>query len=305
MLTTLIRELVDSGVHFGHRISWWNPKMAPYIYGKRNGIHIINVKETIKGLLVAKKFLAQTIARGQNALFVGTKRQARQAIIEQSQRCSMPYVCERWLGGTLTNFSTIRSRLARLEELESLEETGQIKAYSKKMITTLMREKRKIKRNLEGIREMTKLPGAVIVIDCHREHLALREARKLGITTIGLIDTNADPDAVDIAIPGNDDAMRTIELLLKELAEAIEEGKAAQASEQDKPAPERPSSRRPTLARADGSDGPTTEPQPVQTAEPSPQPAEPTTSPAQETSENQSRPQAPGYPPDLGDRISK
>lgn len=256
MLTTLIRELVDSGVHYGHRISWWNPKMAPYIYGKRNGIHIINVKETVKGLLVAKKFVSQTVAQGRDVLFVGTKRQACQAIVEQATRCSMPYVSERWLGGTLTNFRTIRLRLARLEELEALEQTGQINSYSKKMITMLMREKRKIKRNLEGIRKMTQLPGAVVVIDCRREHLALREARKLGITTIGLLDTNSDPDLVDIAIPGNDDAMRAIELLLKELAEAVEQGRAAQPTEQDKVASKRASSRRPTTARADGGDSP-------------------------------------------------
>ena len=255
MLTTLIRELVDSGVHFGHRVSWWNPKMAPYIYGKRNGIHIINVKETVKGLLIAKKFLAQAVSGGQDVLFVGTKRQAKQAVNEQATRCSMPYVNERWLGGTLTNFRTIRSRLARLEELEALEETGQINSYSKKMITTLTREKRKIKRNLEGIRNMSKLPGAVVVIDCRREHLGLREARKLGITTIGLIDTNSDPDTVDIAIPGNDDAMRTIELLLKEMATSVEEGKAAKPSGEEGEA-SRPSSRRPTTARADGT-GPT------------------------------------------------
>ena len=258
MLTTLIRELVDSGVHYGHRVSWWNPKMAPYIYGKRNGIHIINVKETVKGLLVAKKFVAQTVAQGRDVLFVGTKRQARQAVIEQSARCSMHYVSERWLGGTLTNFRTIRSRLARLEELEALQEAGQINTYSKKMITTLTREKRKIKRNLEGIRKMAQLPGAVVAIDCRREHLALREARKLGITTIGLIDSNSDPDMVDIAIPGNDDAMRTIELLLRELADAVEQGRASKSAEQqDKAVPKRASSRGATIARADGSDDPT------------------------------------------------
>ncbi len=257
MLTTLIRELVDSGVHFGHRVSWWNPKMAPYIYSKRNGIHIINVKETVKGFLVAKKFVSQAVSQGQDVLFVGTKRQAKQAIKEQAGRCSMPYVNERWLGGTLTNFRTIRSRLARLEELEALEESGQINNYSKKMITTLTREKRKIKRNLEGIRKMSKLPGAVVVIDCRREYLALRESRKLGITTIGLIDTNSDPDTVDIAIPGNDDAMRTIELLLRELAGSVEEGKAAsKGGSEEAKAVRRPSSRRPTTARAVGN-GPT------------------------------------------------
>ena len=230
--------------------------MGPYIYSERNGIHIINVKETVKGLLVAKNCVTKTVSQGQDVLFVGTKRQAKQAINEQADRCSMPYVSERWLGGTLTNFRTIRSRLARLEELEGLEESGQINDYSKKMITTLTREKRKIKRNLEGIRKMSKLPGAVVVIDCRREYLALREARKLGITTIGLIDTNSDPDAVDIAIPGNDDAMRTIELLLKGLADSVEEGKAAKSSEEKQGVPKKPSSRRPTTARAAG-DGPT------------------------------------------------
>ena len=230
--------------------------MAPYIYSKRNGIHIINVKETVKGLLVAKKFVSQAVSQGQDVLFVGTKRQAKQAIKEQAGRCSMPYVNERWLGGTLTNFRTIRSRLARLEELEALEESGQISNYSKKMITTLTREKRKIKRNLEGIRKMSKLPGAVVVIDCRREYLALRESRKLGITTVGLIDTNSDPDTVDIAIPGNDDAMRTIELLLRELVESVEEGKASSKGSKEAKAVRRPSSRRPTTARAVGS-GPT------------------------------------------------
>ena len=252
MLTTLIRELVDSGVHFGHRVSWWNPKMAPYIYGKRNGIHIINVKETVKGLLIAKKFVTQVVAAGHDVLFVGTKRQARQALIEHATACGMPYVSERWLGGTLTNFRTIRSRLARLEELEALDESGQINTYSKKMITTLTREQRKIQRNLEGIRKMNRLPRVVVVFDCRREHLALREARKLGIPSVGLMDTNSDPDLVDIPIPGNDDAMRTIELVIKELAAAVQEGKAAQPDEQEKAAANRVIARRPAMARADG-----------------------------------------------------
>ena len=256
MLTTLIRELVDSGVHFGHRVSWWNPKMSPYIYGKRNGIHIINVKETVKGLLIAKKFVTQVVAGGHDVLFVGTKRQARQTATEQALACGMHYVNERWLGGTLTNFRTIRSRLARLEELEGLEESGQINNYSKKMITSLTRERRKIKRNLEGIRKMSRLPGAVFVVDCRREHLALKEARKLGIPSLGLIDTNSDPDLVDIPIPGNDDAMRTIELVIKELVSAVEEGKAAKPDGQGKTPASRVVARVPTMARADGSDAP-------------------------------------------------
>jgi small subunit ribosomal protein S2 len=200
--------------------------MKPYIFCSRNSIHIINVKETIKGLLRSKKFLASVVASGKDVLFVGTKRQARQPIVEQSGRCQMPYVSERWLGGTLTNFATIRKRLVRLEELEAMDEKGLMAAQSKKMESTLRREMRKIKRNLEGIREMNKLPGALIIIDARREHLAIAEARKLKIPTICLLDTDSDPDLVDIPIPGNDDAMRVIGIVTSQLTNSILEGKS-------------------------------------------------------------------------------
>jgi small subunit ribosomal protein S2 len=200
--------------------------MKPYIFCYRNSIHIINVKETIKGLLRSKKFLASVVASGKDVLFVGTKRQARQPIVEQSGRCQMPYVSERWLGGTLTNFATIRKRLVRLEELEAMDEKGLMAAQSKKMESTLRREMRKIKRNLEGIREMNKLPGALIIIDARREHLAIAEARKLKIPTICLLDTDSDPDLVDIPIPGNDDAMRVIGIVTSQLTNSILEGKS-------------------------------------------------------------------------------
>jgi len=225
--STVVRELVDAGIHFGHRSGRWNPKMKPYIFCSRNSIHIINIKETIKGLLRAKKFLVKLVASGQDVLFVGTKRQARRPIIEQAQRCGMPYVAERWLGGTLTNFSTIRKRLGRLEELEDMEAKGLLAAQSKKMESTLRRELRKIKRNLDGVREMNRLPGALIMIDARREHLAISEALKLHIPSICLLDTDSDPDLVDIPIPGNDDAMRTIEIIASQLADAVLEGKAA------------------------------------------------------------------------------
>ena len=221
----LVKGLVDAGVHFGHRVSRWNPKMEPYIHGKRNMIHIIDVKETVKGLLRAKRLIAQTIAGGKDVLFVGTKRQARHAIEEEAKRCGMHYVSERWLGGTLTNFRTIRARLARLEELEKLWESGQIETYSKKMKSTLDRERTKIKTNLEGIRRMTQMPGLMFIVDTRREHIAVKEAKKLGVKTIALIDTDSDPDLIDLPIPGNDDAMRAIELILKEMADAVIEGK--------------------------------------------------------------------------------
>ncbi|HRK30254.1 MAG TPA: 30S ribosomal protein S2 [Tepidisphaeraceae bacterium] len=221
----LVKALVDAGVHFGHRVSRWNPKMQPYIHGKRNNIHIIDVRETVKGLLRAKKLIQNTVASGKDVLFVGTKRQARHAVQEEAARCGMHFVCERWLGGTLTNFTTIRKRLKRLEELEKLWETGAIENYSKKMKSTLGREKDKIKANLEGIRKMEKMPGLMFIIDTRREHIAVKEAKKLGVKTIALIDTDSDPDLIDLPIPGNDDAMRAVEVIVRELAEAAIEGK--------------------------------------------------------------------------------
>jgi small subunit ribosomal protein S2 len=222
----LVTALIDAGVHFGHRVSRWNPKMAPYIHGKRNMIHIVDVKETLKGLLLAKRLIAQTVASGKDVLFVGTKRQARHAIEEEAKRVGMHYVSERWLGGTLTNFRTIRARLNRLDELDKLWDTGAIEAgYSKKMKATLGREREKIKSNLEGIRKMERMPGVMFIIDTRREHIAVKEAKKLGVKTIALIDTDGDPDLIDLPIPGNDDAMRAIELVVKELADAVVEGK--------------------------------------------------------------------------------
>ncbi|MEM7680384.1 MAG: 30S ribosomal protein S2 [Planctomycetota bacterium] len=228
-MASLVKDLVDAGIHFGHRATHWNPKMSPYIFGKRNKIHIIDVKQTIKGLLLARSFLTKTVADGKDVLFVGTKRQARGAVERHSRDCGMHYCSERWLGGTLTNFATIRQRLKRLEELERIEESGDIDNYSKKMESQLRREKAKILRNLEGIRNMTKLPGALVVIDVGHETNAVKEARKLGIPTVALIDTDSDPDFADIPIPGNDDAMRSIDLIVGSLAAACNEGKTARA----------------------------------------------------------------------------
>src|SRR3954464_6910512 len=227
----LVKALIDAGVHFGHRVSRWNPKMQPYIHGKRNMIHIIDVKETIKGLLLAKRLVAQTVQGGKDILFVGTKRQARHAVEEEAKRVGMHYVSERWLGGTLTNFRTIRARLQRLEELEKLWESGQIETYSKKMKATLGRERDKIKTNLEGIRKMERMPGVMFIIDTRREHIAVKEAKKLGVKTIALIDTDSDPDLIDLPIPGNDDAMRAIEVIVKELADAVIDGKTGRGAD--------------------------------------------------------------------------
>jgi small subunit ribosomal protein S2 len=222
--TELVKELIDAGIHFGHRASRWNPKMKPYIYGKRNLIHIVDIKETLKGLLLAKKFVARVVSGGKDVVFVGTKRQARKSVETHAARTGMHWVTDRWLGGTLTNFREIRKRIGRLEELEKLEAEGRMDQYSKKEGASLRREMRKIQRNLGGIRKMTKLPGAMVVIDEMREIIAVREARKMGIPVVCLLDTDSDPDLVDIPIPGNDDAMRGIELITREIANAAEEG---------------------------------------------------------------------------------
>ncbi|ODU00231.1 MAG: 30S ribosomal protein S2 [Planctomycetes bacterium SCN 63-9] len=226
-MSLVVKEFIDAGVHFGHRASRWNPKMKPYIYGKRNSIHIIDLKETVRGMLRGIKFFNRVAASNGLVLFVGTKRQAAETVEEQATRCGMPFVTERWLGGTLTNFRTIRSRLERLEELENDLDGELAASYSKKMISTLTRERRKIERNLRGIRHMTRLPEALMIIDPRREHIAVAEARKLGIKVVALLDTDCDPDLVDLPIPGNDDSMRSIELTIKRLADAIIEGKAS------------------------------------------------------------------------------
>jgi len=247
----LARKLINAGVHFGHGVSRWNPKMAPFIFAKRGNIHIIDVKKTLKGLLIAKQLLAEVVSSGKDVVFVGTKRQAQKAVEDIAEKCGMHYVSQRWLGGMLTNFRTIRSRLQRLEQLEAMVEDGTLDSESKKQASRLKREMRKIKANLQGVRNMSRLPGAVVVVDAKKEYLALREAEKLEIATIGLLDTDSDPDTVDVAIPANDDSIRAVELLLNELADAIAIGKTMTAVRQELPQrPRRVRSRRPTMARA-------------------------------------------------------
>jgi len=229
---TLVQDLIEAGIHFGQRSSNWNPKMGPYIYGKRSGIHIIDIKETVKGLLLAKRLVTKLVSEGKDVCFVGTKRQAKGVIEQRVGDVKMHYVTERWLGGTLTNFRTIRARLQRLEELEAIEADDNFQSYSKKMESQLRREMRKIKRNLDGIRRMEKLPGALVIVDVRREMTAIREAKKLGIPTICLIDTDGDPDEADIAIPGNDDSMRSIDVVIRELCLAIADGKQSRGGDQ-------------------------------------------------------------------------
>ncbi len=230
--TDVVSRLLEAGIHFGQRRSKWNPKMKPYIWGVRNGLHIIDIRETVKGLMRAKLYIQNTVAGGKDVVFVGTKRQAQAAVQKYAGEASMPWVTERWLGGTLTNFQTIRSRLKRLIELEKLVDSGEIETYSKKMTSQLMREKAKITRNLDGIRDMNKLPGAMVVIDANNEVNALREATALRIPTIGLIDSDGDPQLVDIPIPGNDDSLRSIEVVIAELMSAVSEGLAGRRAKE-------------------------------------------------------------------------
>lgn len=233
-----VKDILEAGVHFGHKKSRWNPKMRPYIYGHRNGIHIIDLKETVRGIMRAQKYLGKVASQGSLILFVGTKRQAAGVVAENAQACGMPYVSERWLGGTLTNFRTIRGRLKRLEELENLETTGELASYSKKAQSRLLRELKKIRRNLGGIRDMNRIPEAMVVVDPTKEHNAIKEARILGVKIVALIDTDSDPDDVDLPIPGNDDSMRSIKLIVEQLAKGVAAGKATLPQKEEEPTEE-------------------------------------------------------------------
>ncbi len=256
-VNSLVQELIDAGVHFGHRASRWNPKMRPYIYGRKNQIHIIDIRETVRGLLRAKKFVSEVASDGSLILFVGTKRQASAAVAREAERCSMPFVSERWLGGALTNFSTIRSRMSRLEELEEIRGGDKIGQYSKKAQSSLNREYRKIYRNLNGIRTMNRKPGCMIIVDPKKEKNAILEARALGITTVALIDTNCDPDMVDLPIPGNDDGIRAVEVIMSHMADAVIAGaKNVVAKNEGKDKPSRSAKKPPAAKKAPASAAP-------------------------------------------------
>ena len=223
-VTISMKELLEAGVHFGHQTRRWNPKMKPYIFGARNGIHIIDLQKTVRLLKTTYEFIVRIVSEGHSVLFVGTKKQANDSIVEESERCGMLYVVNRWLGGTLTNFQTIRKSIARLKEVEAMKEDGSINRYKKKEILQMEKELFKLKKNLDGIKDMDELPGAIFVIDPKREKIAVREAKKLGVPVVAVADSNCDPDEIDFIIPGNDDAIRAIRLICSKIADACIEG---------------------------------------------------------------------------------
>ncbi|EWC62620.1 SSU ribosomal protein S2p (SAe) [Actinokineospora spheciospongiae] len=229
MAVVTMKQLLDSGVHFGHQTRRWNPKMKRYILTDRNGIYIIDLRQTLTYIDRAYEFVKETVAHGGHILFVGTKKQAQEAIANEALRVGMPYVNQRWLGGMLTNFTTVHKRLQRLKELESMEQTGGFQGLTKKEILMLTREKDKLERTLGGIRDMAKVPSAIWIVDTKKEHIAVGEARKLNIPIVAILDTNCDPDEVDYPIPGNDDAIRSAALLTKVVAEAAAAGLMARS----------------------------------------------------------------------------
>jgi small subunit ribosomal protein S2 len=227
-----VKDLLEAGVHFGHQTKRWNPKMKPYIFGERNGIYILDLAKTARAVRDAEQFITQLAAEGRTMLFVGTKRQAQDAIAEEAQRCGMFYVNQRWLGGLLTNFTTIQRSLARLRELEAMAVDGRYETLSKKEIAGIEKEKKKLQKNLDGIRAMSRLPDAVFIVDTRKEKIAVDEARKLKIPVIGVVDTNCDPEEVDYVIPGNDDALRAIRLFASRVADAVLAGRGMRESAQ-------------------------------------------------------------------------
>jgi small subunit ribosomal protein S2 len=233
-----MKDLLEAGVHFGHQTKRWNPKMKPYIFGERNGIYIIDLGRTAKLYREAADFISNTASQGGTVLFVGTKRQAQDAISEEAVRCGMFFVNQRWLGGLLTNFTTIQRSLARLRELEAMTTDGRYDTLSKKEIARLEKERRKLAKNLDGIRGMSRLPDAVFIVDTKHEQIAVDEARKLKIPVVGVVDTNCDPDEVDYVIPGNDDALRSIRLFAAGIAGAVMSGRGiAESANASAPAP--------------------------------------------------------------------
>lgn len=224
MTSITMKELLEAGVHFGHQTKQWNPKMKPYIFGARSGVYIVDLQKTAKLFKNACKFLTETVGNGGNVLFVGTKRQAQDPIREEAQKCGMFYVTNRWMGGMLTNFQTIKKNLDRLKEIEKMETDGTLQALTKKEAISLKREERKLERSLGGVKEMKKLPSAVFIVDTKKERIAVKEAQKLAIPIVGVVDTNSDPEGIDYIIPGNDDAIRSIRLFATRVSDACQEG---------------------------------------------------------------------------------
>lgn len=233
MAVISMKQLLEAGVHFGHQTRRWNPKMAPYIFTERNGIYIIDLQKTVRKVDEAYDFLRSVAEEGKSVLFVGTKKQAQEAIREEALKAGMFYVNERWLGGMLTNFTTIRKSINRLKEIEAMQEDGTFEVLSKKEVITLKREQEKLEKSLGGIKDMDKLPGALFVVDPRKEKIAVAEARKLDIPIVAIVDTNCDPDEIDYVIPGNDDAIRAVKLLTSRMADAVIEGRQGEAGEDE------------------------------------------------------------------------
>lgn len=227
MAAVSMKELLEAGVHFGHQTRRWNPKMKEYIFGERNGIYIIDLQKTLRMFKEATRFITEVVSQGGAVLFVGTKRQAQEAIVEETRRCGMYFVNQRWLGGLLTNFVTIQKSIERLKELEEMSTDGRYDLFTKKEVARLERERKALEKNLAGIREMKKLPQALFVIDSKKEEIAVKEANRLRIPVVAIVDTNCDPDDIDYVIPGNDDALRAIKLFVSKIADAVIDGAAA------------------------------------------------------------------------------
>ena len=231
MAVISMKQLLEAGVHFGHQTRRWNPKMAQYIFTERNGIYIIDLQKTVRKIDDAYMFIRDIALEGKSVLFVGTKKQAQESIESEAKRCGMYFVNNRWLGGTLTNFRTIRTRIERLNSIDKMEKDGQFDVLPKKEVVKLCEEREKLLKNLGGIREMKKLPGAMFVVDPRKEHIAVSEARILGIPVVAIVDTNCDPDEIDYVIPGNDDAIRAVKLIAGKMADAILEGRQGEQAE--------------------------------------------------------------------------
>ncbi|MDO8962968.1 MAG: 30S ribosomal protein S2 [Coriobacteriia bacterium] len=250
MAVVSMKDLLEAGVHFGHQTRRWNPKMKPYIFTERNGIYIIDLQRSLKEIDIAYRFVRQVAATGKPVLFIGTKKQAQEAVADEATRAGMPYVNQRWLGGMLTNWVTMRKRIARMTLLETMEADGRMASLPKKEALKLRAELEKLQRNLNGIRDMHDLPGAIFIIDTKRETIAVAEAHRLRIPIIGLVDTNCDPDEVDFVIPGNDDAIRAVNLVTKVIAEACVEGRQVFAPTAEKEAPAAPAPAAPAVVDA-------------------------------------------------------
>ena len=233
MAVISMKQLLEAGVHFGHQTRRWNPKMAQYIFTERNGIYIIDLQKTVKKIDEAYAFVRDIAMEGKTVLFVGTKKQAQESIEAEAKRCGMYFVNNRWLGGTLTNFRTIQTRIKRLNDIDAMEKNGQFDILPKKEVIKLCAEREKLLKNLVGIREMKKLPGALFVVDPRKERIAVQEARILGIPIVAIVDTNCDPDEIDYVIPGNDDAIRAVKLIAGKLADAVLEGKQGEQIEDE------------------------------------------------------------------------